>query len=51
VGRFTPPDMPSSRAASSETKSGKAWAYLALANGKLYVRDWNCLWCYDIKAK
>ena len=51
AGRFTPPDMPISRAASSETKSGKAWTYMAIANGKLYVRDWNCLWCYDINAK
>ena len=28
----------------------KAWAYPAIANGRLYIRDADCLWCYDIKA-
>src|SRR5262249_33917833 len=27
-----------------------AWTYPALANGKLYIRDLNVLWCYDVKA-
>lgn len=43
-GRFTPPDMPTMR-------KGAAWAYPVVANGRLYIRDWNCLWCYDVKAK
>jgi outer membrane protein assembly factor BamB len=42
-GRFTPPGIPGDR-------RGKAWAYPVVANGRLYVRDWGCLWCYDIKA-
>jgi outer membrane protein assembly factor BamB len=27
-----------------------AWTYPALANGKLYIRDLNVMWCYDVKA-
>ncbi len=42
-GRFTPPDQPS-------RGSAKAWAYPVVANGKLYIRDVGCLWCYDVKA-
>jgi outer membrane protein assembly factor BamB len=43
-GRFTPPDQP-------ERARTKAWAYPALANGRLYIRDLNCLWCYDVKGE
>ena len=43
-GRFTPPGEPESRA-------GKAWAYPVVANGRLYIRDTNCLWCYDVKGQ
>ena len=39
-GRFTPPDQPK-RANSME----KAWAYPAIAEGRLYVRDRGTLWC------
>ena len=28
-----------------------AWAHPVIANGKLYVRDQNVLFCYDVKAK
>lgn len=42
-GRFTPPDQP-------DRGSSKAWAYPVVANGKLYIRDLGCLWCYDIAA-
>ena len=44
-GRFTPPEPPK-RANNME----KAWAYPAVAGGKLYLRDHGCLWCYDIQA-
>ena len=27
----------------------KSWAYPVVANGKLYVRDLNVLWCYEVK--
>jgi outer membrane protein assembly factor BamB len=42
-GRFTPPDQP-------EHGRYKAWAYPVVADGRLYVRDMNMLWCYDVKA-
>ena len=41
-GRFAPPEPP-------ERGLSKAWAYPVVANGRLYIRDLGCLWCYDIK--
>ena len=43
-GRFTPPDQPKRLNAME-----KAWAYPVVANGCLYIRDHNMLWCYRIK--
>ena len=40
-GRFEQPDR--SRA--------PAWPYPVIANGKLYIRDQDVLFCYDVKAK
>ncbi len=40
-GRFKQPDR----------SNKKAWAYPVIAGGKLYLRDWDLLYCYDIKAK
>ncbi|OYP29517.1 PQQ-binding-like beta-propeller repeat protein [Rhodopirellula sp. MGV] len=40
-GRFEQPDR---------TKS-PAWTHPVIANGKLYIRDQDTLYCYDIKAK
>ena len=45
-GRFSPPDQPTRL-----NQMEKAWAYPVIANGRLYLRDQNSLWCYDIKAK
>ena len=40
-GRFEQPD-----------RSGKtAWPYPVIAHGKLYLRDWDTLLCYDVKAR
>lgn len=39
-GRFTQPDR----------STNKAWAYPTVAGGKLYLRDWDALLCYEIKA-
>jgi outer membrane protein assembly factor BamB len=43
-GRFEPPGEPAEH-------RGAAWAYPVVANGKLYIRDWNCLWCYAVASK
>jgi outer membrane protein assembly factor BamB len=40
-GRFKQPDR----------SSQKAWAHPVIAGGKLYLRDWDGLFVYDIKAK
>ncbi|HVS39380.1 MAG TPA: PQQ-binding-like beta-propeller repeat protein [Gemmataceae bacterium] len=42
-GRFTPPDAP------KHPDKAKAWAYPVVADGRLYVRDFGVLWCYDIR--
>jgi outer membrane protein assembly factor BamB len=42
-GKFTPPGEP------QRPDKGKAWAYPVVANGRLYIRDQNMLWCYDVR--
>lgn len=42
-GRFTPPNPPDRGMANA-----KAWAYPALSNGRLYIRDAGTLWCYEV---
>ncbi|MEL7265049.1 MAG: PQQ-binding-like beta-propeller repeat protein, partial [Planctomycetota bacterium] len=43
-GRFTLPEKSEMRAA-----SGKNWTHPAIANGKLYLRDQELLFCYELK--
>jgi len=43
--RFIPPNRP------VKTENFTALSYLALADGHLYIREFNSLWCYDVKAK
>lgn len=42
-GRFTPPGRPESSGQPS------AWAYPALSDGRLYIREAGSLWCYDVR--
>lgn len=56
LGRFTPADGPENRVVENAGKgkkagNGKTWAYPVVSGGRLYIRDWNCLWCYDVEAK
>jgi len=44
-GRFAPPNQPK-----NPNQMEKSWAYPVVANGRLYIRDHNMLWCYDVKA-
>lgn len=46
LGLFTPPNPPQKRANAGE----KAWPYPVIADGRLYIRDADSLWSYDIKA-
>ena len=43
VGRFTLPKLSPTRPG-----SGKVWAHPVIANGKLYLRDYEILYCYDV---
>jgi|SRR5579859_2635281 len=43
-GRFTPQNRPAAHG------DFTALAYPALADGRLYIREVNSLWCYDVKA-
>jgi outer membrane protein assembly factor BamB len=47
-GRFTPPAQPKRRKLGPMPE--KAWTYPAIANGRLYIRDNETLWSYEIKA-
>jgi outer membrane protein assembly factor BamB len=42
-GRFKLPEEPRRR-----DQMEKAWTYPVIANGRLYIRDKNLLWCYDV---
>lgn len=44
-GRFTPPDQ-----SKRSNRMEKSWAYPVIANGRLYIRDHDSLWCYDVKS-
>ena len=39
------------RFAQPERTDKPAWAHPVIANGKLYIRDQDTLFCYDVKAK
>jgi outer membrane protein assembly factor BamB len=41
-GRFSPPEAPN-------FGQTKAWAYPVVANGRLYIRDADVVWCYDVR--
>jgi len=46
AGRFTVPEKSELR-----PKSGRYWAHPVIANGKLYLRDHEWLFCYDVTGK
>jgi outer membrane protein assembly factor BamB len=43
LGRFMPPKRP-------ESGHAKAWAYPVIADGKLYIRELESVWCFDIRS-
>jgi hypothetical protein len=44
-GRFAPPSQPA-RGSGME----RAWTYPVISDGRLYIRDLDTMWCYDIRA-
>jgi outer membrane protein assembly factor BamB len=47
-GRFTPPAQPKKKQVGQFPEM--AFAYPVIADGRLYIRDLDTLWAYDIKA-
>jgi outer membrane protein assembly factor BamB len=47
-GQFTPPHQPKKKQVGPFPEG--AFAYPVIANGRLYIRDLETLWAYDIKA-
>ena len=47
-GRFAPPNQPKKKPAGQYAE--RAFASPVIANGRLYIRDLETLWAYDIKA-
>ena len=45
VGRFTIP-----KETGKPRKSGHIWTHPVVANGRLYLRDQDLIFCYDVKA-
>jgi len=46
-GRFTPPNPPTHVRGQME----RSWPHPVIAGGRLYIRDLESLWCYDISGK
>ena len=44
ISRFTP-----SPASKIRSESGKRWTHPVISNGKLYLRDQDLIYCYDVK--
>jgi outer membrane protein assembly factor BamB len=47
TGRFTIPETSKIRS----KKRGQIWTHPVIANGKLYLRDYEWLFCFDVAAK
>jgi outer membrane protein assembly factor BamB len=48
-GRFTPPNQPARRPGTPGAGS-KTWPHPVLADGRLYLRDLNTMWVYDVRG-
>jgi len=46
-GRFNVPEKSKTHATKN---GGKFWTHPVISNGKLYLRDKELLWCYDVKG-
>jgi len=47
LGRFSLPDPPEHTRGRMEG----AWAYPIVADGRLYIRDTDTIWCYDVRGR
>lgn len=51
VSSFTIPAKSKFPETRTTSKQSKVWTYPALANGRLYLRDGELIFCYDVRAK
>lgn len=51
ISTFKIPELSQLRGKLPTSRSAKVWAHPVVANGRLYLRDYEFIWCYDIKAK
>ena len=51
IGRFKIPETSKLRPMAETSSSAHIWAHPAIANGRLYLRDAELIFCYDIRAK
>ncbi len=51
LSRFKIPETSKLRQAAPTSKSAGIWAHPAIANGRLFLRDDELIFCYDIRAK
>jgi outer membrane protein assembly factor BamB len=50
AGRFTIPERSQVREKRDTSRSAGVWAHPAIAHGRLYLRDQELIFCYDIRA-
>jgi PQQ-like domain len=51
VSSFKMPELSKFPATRKTSVSSKVWSHPAIANGYLYVRDAEFIYCYDIRDK
>lgn len=51
VSSFNLPALSKFPETRNTSRSSKAWSYPVIANGKLFVRDCELVYCYDVTAK
>ena len=51
LGSFMLPEKSTLPKKLATSKDSKIWAHPAVANGKLYVRDHDLIFCFDVKGK
>jgi len=50
-GRFKLPEMSKAPKTRDTSRSSKTWAHPVVANGRLYLRDHELVFCYDVQSK
>jgi outer membrane protein assembly factor BamB len=51
ISSFTIPEMSKAPQARPTSRQSKIWSHPVVANGRLYLRDTELIFCYEVKAK